>query len=151
MNINLCGTRERAGLSQAELATILELSQAQVSRYEQDPGAIPTELLSRWAKALGTDIQTLIAGAIPLPPPIDAGDPYLQLRRDLNLLEQYVTDSSPDEALNIPNRPPTPNDVIKQIHRYRQKPNFGADIFHELPGPNNDPARYRHYDKRGHR
>ena len=124
MNINLRGARERAGLSQAGLAAILGLSQAQVSRYEQDPGAIPTELLFRWAQALGTDIQTLMVSAIPLPPPVDAGDPYLQLRRDLNLLEQYVTNSSPDGELNIPNKPPIPNDVIKQIHRYRQKPNL---------------------------
>lgn len=124
MNINLRGARERAGLSQADLVTILGLSQSQVSRYEQDPGAIPTELLLRWAQALGTDIQTLMVSAIPLPPPVDAGDPYLQLRRDLNLLEQYVTDSSPDGELNIPNKPPIPNDVTKQIHRYRQKPNL---------------------------
>ena len=67
MNIDLRGARERAGLSQAELAAILGLSQAQVSRYEQDPGAIPTELLLRWTQALGTDIQTLVASAIPLP------------------------------------------------------------------------------------
>ncbi|UBF25703.1 helix-turn-helix domain-containing protein [Kovacikia minuta CCNUW1] len=71
MNINLRGARERAGLSQVELATILGLSQAQVSRYEQDPGAIPTELLLRWAQALGTDIQTLMVSAIPLPPPVE--------------------------------------------------------------------------------
>jgi len=124
MNIDLCGARERAGLSQAELAVILGLSQAQVSRYEQDPGAIPTELLLRWTQALGTDIQTLVASAIPLPPPVDPGDPYRQLWRDLNLLEQYVTDFSPSGELNIPNKPLTPNDVIKKIYRYRQKPNL---------------------------
>jgi transcriptional regulator with XRE-family HTH domain len=124
MNIDLQGVRERKGLSHAELAPILELSQAQLSRYEKDPGTIPTELLLRWVQALGTDIQTLMASAISLPSPVDAGDPYLQLWRDLSLLEQYVTDSSPDGELNIPNKPPTPNDVIKQIYRYRQKPNL---------------------------
>ncbi|UBF25702.1 dynamin family protein [Kovacikia minuta CCNUW1] len=35
-----------------------------------------------------------------------------------------MTDSSPNGELNIPNKPPTPNDVIKQIYRYRQKPNL---------------------------
>jgi transcriptional regulator with XRE-family HTH domain len=124
MNINLRGVRERVGLSQAELATILGLSQTQVSQYEQDPGAIPTELLLRWAQALGTDIQTLLVSGVPLPSPVDAGDPYLELRRDLNLLEQYVTDYSPDGELNIPNKPLTPNDVIKKIPCYRQKPNL---------------------------
>lgn len=124
MNIDLRGAREKAGLSQAELAARLKLSEAQISRYEQDPGTIPTELLFRWAQALGTDIYTLMASAIPLPPPVDAGDPYRQLHRNLSLLEQYVTDSSPSGELNIPNAPPTPEDIRKQIDRYRQKPNL---------------------------
>ncbi|MEA5572805.1 dynamin family protein [Calothrix sp. UHCC 0171] len=124
MNINLRGAREGAGLSQSELAIILGISQTQVSRYEQYPGAIPAELLLRWAQALGTDIQTLMASAIPLSPPIDAGDPYLQLRRDLHLVEQYVTNSYPDGELNIPYKPPTANDIIQRIHHYRQKPNL---------------------------
>jgi len=124
MNIDLRGAREKAGLSQAELAARLKLSEAEISRYEQDPGTIPTELLFRWAQALGTDIYTLMASAIPLPPPVDAGDPYRQLHRNLSLLEQYVTDSSPGGELNIPNAPPTPEDIRKQIDRYRQKPNL---------------------------
>jgi transcriptional regulator with XRE-family HTH domain len=123
MNIDLRGARERAGLSQAELAARLNLSQAQVSDYEQNPGTIPTELLLRWTQALGTDISTLIASSTP-PPSIDAGEPYRQLHRNLNLLEQYVTDSSPSGELNIPTKPPTPEDVKKQIHHFRQKPNL---------------------------
>jgi transcriptional regulator with XRE-family HTH domain len=123
MNINLRGARKRAGLSQAKLAAILGLSPTKVSRYEQDPGAIPTELLLRWAQALGTDIQTLLVSAIPLLP-LDAGDPYLQLQQNLDLLEQYVTDFSPSGELDMPNKPPTPNDLIKQVHRYSQKPNL---------------------------
>jgi transcriptional regulator with XRE-family HTH domain/GTPase SAR1 family protein len=124
MNIDLQSVRERAGLSQTELGAILGLSQAQVSRYEQEPGSIPAALLMKWAQALGTDLATLMASAVPPPPPLDTGDPYVQLRYNLNLLEQYINDAAPVGELNIPNQPPTPDDLRKQLERYRQKPNL---------------------------
>jgi transcriptional regulator with XRE-family HTH domain/GTPase SAR1 family protein len=124
MNIDLQSVRERAGLSQTKLGAILGLSQAQVSRYEQEPGSISWELLIKWAQALGTDLTTLMASTVPPPPPLDAGDPYVQLRYNLNLLEQYINDAPPVGQLNIPNQLPTPDDLRKQLGRYRQKPNL---------------------------
>ncbi|MEB3355960.1 MAG: dynamin family protein [Synechococcales bacterium] len=124
MNIDLRSAREKAGLSQSELAVMLQLSQAQISRYEQDPGSIPTQLLLRWAQALGTDINALLSSAIPLPPPLEVGDPYLELRCNLDMLEKYIADSYPAEDLDIPDKPPAVEDLKKQIHRYRQKPNL---------------------------
>ena len=124
MNIDLHGAREKAGLSQADLAAMLGLSQAQISRYEQEPGGIPYQLLRRWVQTLGTTIDALEAIATPPPPPIDAGSPYTQLHRNLNLLEQYINDATLQGKLNIPNEPPTPEDLRKQLSRYRQKPNL---------------------------
>ncbi|GFE67392.1 dynamin family protein [Chroococcus sp. FPU101] len=124
MSIDLRGTREKTGMSQAELAAMLELSEEEVNLYEQNLGTVPFELLLRWTQALGTDLATLTTSAIPLSSSVDAGDPYLQLQRDLMLLEQYITDFSVAGELNIPEPPLTPEDIIKQINRYRQKPNL---------------------------
>lgn len=124
MNIDLHGAREKANLSQSKLAAMLNLSAAQVSCYEQDPGTVTAELLGRWAQALGTDIANLIASATSPPPLVDAGNPYLQLHQNLSLLEKYTADFYPSEELDIPTKPPTAGDVRKQIHRYRQKPNL---------------------------
>ncbi|MFB2770429.1 dynamin family protein [Pelatocladus sp. BLCC-F211] len=55
---------------------------------------------------------------------VDAGNPYLELHRNLSLLEQYVSNFPENGNLNIPNKPPTSEDLRKQIHRYRQKPNL---------------------------
>lgn len=129
MNIDLRGARERAGLTQSQLATMLELSQAQVSRYEQDPGTISTELLVRWAQAIGTDIPTLLANALPALTPLQVSDPYANLRHDLNLLEQYISAAHSSELDTVkshltPDQLPTPDNLRLQIKRYRQKPNL---------------------------
>jgi hypothetical protein len=100
------------------------LSQAQVSRYEQDPGAMPAALLISWAQSLGTDIATLMSSAVSPPPPVDAGEPYRQLSIDLTLLEQYVKDAFPYGDLEIPNKPPTAVNIHKLIQQYRQKPSL---------------------------
>ncbi len=112
-------------MSQAESAAILGIPEAQVNYYEENPGTIPAELLVRWAQSLGTDIASLIANTIP-PPAVDAGNPYVQMRYDLDLLKQYIN-NAPTVGVgefNIPNQPPTLDDVRKQLERYRQKPNL---------------------------
>lgn len=124
MNIDLRSAREKIGLSQAELAPLLGLSQDQVSYYEKDPGAIPAELLMRWIQALGADLATLMASAMPPSPPVDAGTPYKQLRFDLTLLAQYIKDAFPPGNLDIPDRPPTATNIQKRIEQYWQKPNL---------------------------
>ena len=124
MNIDLRSAREKIGLSQTELAPLLGLSQDQVSYYEQDPGAIPAELLMRWTQALGADLVTLMARAMPPSPPVDAGTPYKQLRFDLTLLAQYIRDAFPSGDLDIPDSPPTSTNIQKRIQQYWQKPNL---------------------------
>ncbi|HAJ59835.1 MAG TPA: hypothetical protein DCP31_11645 [Cyanobacteria bacterium UBA8543] len=44
MNIDFRGYREKAGMTQAEVANRLGISQSQVSRYEQSPATVPMGL-----------------------------------------------------------------------------------------------------------
>lgn len=56
----LADLRVQAGLGQRELARILNVSQAAISRWESNAIAPPPELLSRYAQALGTTPVALI-------------------------------------------------------------------------------------------
>lgn len=48
MDTDLEGLRKAAGISQAEMAAYLEISQSQVSRYEQDPEEVPMRIFRKW-------------------------------------------------------------------------------------------------------
>ena len=59
----LADLRVHAGLGQRELAGILDVSQPAISRWERNGVAPPTELLPRYARALGTTPAALIDAA----------------------------------------------------------------------------------------
>lgn len=52
-DINLKHYREAAGLSQTDLANQLGIQQAQVSRYEANPGGVSLNVLQEWIKVCG--------------------------------------------------------------------------------------------------
>ncbi len=82
--------REEAGVSQATLAQHLGVNQSQISRFEEDPEAIPFGILKRWLARLGVDPGRVDAVAQEIPPsPVDVGEPYSGLRRSLELVEAY--------------------------------------------------------------
>jgi len=86
MNIDFRGYREKARLSQAEVANMLELSQAQVSRYEQSPEAVPMGLAVKWLQILGVDLATAMSEVVTTRQGIDLGNPYSELYRRLSLI-----------------------------------------------------------------
>lgn len=126
MVLDLKGMREAAGLNQGELGESLGLSQAQISRYEADPGSLSMELARRWCENCGTslDVELLKAAqkiAAENDRGLDVGEPYAGFNRRLGLLEQYI-ESAPDVDASLPPLSFSPQDLRAKIYQWRQKP-----------------------------
>lgn len=89
----LAALRKQAGLTQADLAQHLGITQGQVSKYEES-GEIPSRLVKRWAGVLGVTTDDLLPGddePVDLPPFFDFDDSlYADLTENLHLLQQYI-------------------------------------------------------------
>lgn len=79
--------RERAGLTQAQLAQRLNTNQVQISRYEVTPGNVPVSMIQTYLAALGLDLATEISRATNQPSvvPVVSHQPYQTLRKQLKL------------------------------------------------------------------
>lgn len=77
----LADLRVQAGLGQRELACALDVSKAAVSRWERKVSAPPTEILPRYAQALGTTVVALIRAAKSTPRPEGEAGPKSAKRR----------------------------------------------------------------------
>lgn len=153
MNIDLRGYREKAGMSQVKVASILGISEAEVSLYEQQPDKVPMGLLVKWLQQIcGVDIITAMSAATPPLKGIDPGTPYAELYRRLNLLNQYIDAAPSVDTLDLPTQLATPNDLKQQLKLYAQKPNvvliggFDAGKSHmanALLGSKNLPVGYQ--------
>jgi transcriptional regulator with XRE-family HTH domain len=117
MNVDLMGYRQKAGLKQVDIANALGISTKKVDAYEKAPATVPQELLLQW-------LQILMSPPIQPLKGIDPGSPYTELYRRLNLLDQYIDSTPPIDKLDIPTPPNAPNDLRKQLKRYRKKPNL---------------------------
>lgn len=153
MNIDLRGCREQAGMSQVKVASILGISEAEVSLYEQQPDKVPMGLLVKWLQQIcGVDIISAMSVATPPLKGIDPGTPYAELYRRLNLLNQYIDTAPSVDTLDLPTQLATPNDLKQQLKLYAQKPNvvliggFDAGKSHmanALLGSKNLPVGYQ--------
>jgi transcriptional regulator with XRE-family HTH domain len=124
MNIDLLGYRQKAGMKQVDIANALGISMEKVDAYEKTPDTVPWPLLLQWLQILGVDPITALTPPSPQLKGIDPGSPYTELYRRLNLLDQYIDSTPPIDKLDIPTPPNTPNDLTKQLKRYRKKPNL---------------------------
>ncbi|MDM3862325.1 MAG: dynamin family protein [Aphanizomenon gracile PMC644.10] len=124
MNIDLIGYRQKAGLKQVDIANALNISTEEVDAYEKAPNTVPMGLLFQWLQILGVDPSTALTPPSAQLKGIDPGSPYTELYRRLNLLDQYIDSTPPIDKLDIPTPPNTPNDLKKQLKRYRKKPNL---------------------------
>ena len=153
MNIDLRRCRENAGMSQVKVASILGISEAEVSLYEQQPDKVPMGLLVKWLQQIcGVDIITAMSAAAPPLKGIDPGTPYAELYRRLNLLNQYIDAAPSVDTLHLPTQLSTPNKLKQQLKLYAQKPNvvliggFDAGKSHmanALLGSKNLPVGYQ--------
>lgn len=152
MNIDFRGYREKAGMTQAEVANRLGISQSQVSRYEQSPATVPMGLAMRWLPILGVDIATAMSAPTSSLEAIAPGTPYAELYHRLNLLNQYIDATPATDTLDLPTEPATPQKLKEQLKLYKQKPNvvltggFDAGKSHmanALLGSKNLPVGYQ--------
>ncbi|MFC0337613.1 Helix-turn-helix [Kushneria avicenniae] len=83
MDTNLEGLRKAAGISQAEMASYLEISQSQVSRYEKDPDEVPLKIFRKWQA---------FCGHISSNRSLDLGehDPMAEIDNRIELINDYL-------------------------------------------------------------
>ncbi len=162
MVLDLKGMREAAGLNQVELGERLGLSQAQISRYEADPGSILMELARRWCEDCRTSLDAELVKAARQAAEenatkgtisgLDAGEPYVDLHRKLRLLEQYVAEMEPEIDPSLPPISITPQDLVQSIRQWKRKPSVliagrfdsgKTRIANAFLGGNNLPSQYQ--------
>lgn len=103
--------REQAGLTQEQLGKRLEISQVQVSRYESNPNSIPVELYWKWRRACGIEGGETVG--------LDAGKPYVNLIRDLNVLKEFIPESA---SAGLPTDAPSPAEFRQRLTSLQRKP-----------------------------
>ena len=120
---DLAALRKEARLTQADLAQSLDITQAQISKYEAN-GEIPSNLLRAWARAIGCTIDELL----PLPSEseeiifdFDSGL-YGSLTEDLNLLLQYIDRFPHLEGLSDESVSPTVEQFRDRVIALKEKP-----------------------------
>lgn len=81
--VNLKEMRTLAGISQAEMAKALDVSQSQISRYEEDPEDVPMKILKKWAEVCG-----FLEGKLE---PLEVGNPYSDLQQKKKIISEQLT------------------------------------------------------------
>jgi transcriptional regulator with XRE-family HTH domain len=151
MSLNLKGLREAASLSQAELGARISLSQAQVSRYEAEPGSATIDIVISWCGACGSSLEAASRMVTAVNHQgIEAGEPYKELHRRLSLLEQYI-DAGPTIPSSWPPIAITPEDFRLKVKQGKRKPSVliagrfdsgKTRIANALLGSNHLPSQY---------
>ena len=79
--IDLARLRQKARISQSDMAERLGLSQSQVSRYEQDPEEVPYRVIRKWFALCGfvSSVQGL-----------NVGQPFTEIQGRMKLLLDYA-------------------------------------------------------------
>lgn len=151
MDTNLEGLRKAAGISQAEMARYLEVSQSQVSRYEQDPEDVPMKVFRKWQEFCGhiSSNRSLDLGVT---------DPMEEVNARLALINSYLdTHPAPPEGFSM-DQLEKDSDVVsidhlrETIQRVGRKPRvaiFGrfdmgkSRLANMLMGGDSLPAQYQ--------
>lgn len=151
---DLIKQRAAAGLSQAELASALGLSQSQISRYEAEQDNIPLGLLRRWLALVGAQPQT---GIVATPSPstgVDPGRPFAEFWRNLDTIEHIASDAQrriAGAAVDLDGLPSL-DDLLVRLRMLRRKPNVllagrsdagKSTLINSMLGQRLLPARYQ--------
>ena len=123
----LIAIREQQGWTQLEIAERLGTTQANISKWENDPTTLSVDQIARLARTYGCAVETLVSG---LTQPqeqfggIDCGEPYKELDRQLKLLDEYLKSQNSND-----DRQHDPFDRLefaKTVRRFRRKPAVAA-------------------------
>jgi transcriptional regulator with XRE-family HTH domain len=103
--------RERAGMTQADMAAMFGVDPSQISRWEKDPDGMTRSQLKRWADA---------CGYFRSPAGLDIGDVYADLRERLSATIAYVDrwfdyEEAADDV-------PAPRVIVQALKNLRYKP-----------------------------
>lgn len=132
--IDLKKIRLKANISQDRLALRLsesfkDITQTQISRYEDNPDSVPIALLEKWLKALGTSPEYEFArqeqsmdGGLFDKKELDI-NPYFSLNRNISLLKDYLKDTSKEFVKTL--QGDLGNNSINNLYKaFKQKPNL---------------------------
>lgn len=135
--------RVRANISQKEMATMLNVSQSQVSRYEENPDEVSMKIARQWWEICGMSESKV--------EPLNLGSPYQHLQERQQQIQQKL--------LNFPiaNNSNTTNNLdvhslLKNIKQLGRKPRMGvfghfdmgkSRLCNVLLGDNHLPTAYQ--------
>ena len=116
---NLKEMRVLASISQAEMSKALDVSQSQISRYEENPDDVPMKILKKWAEICG-----FLEGKLE---PLNVGHPYSNIENKRKYIYDQlshvpvISETSPGiiEVLNT-------RDIISNINQISRKPRLGV-------------------------
>lgn len=143
-NIDLKKLRTNAGLSQIELARLLDIQQSQVSRYEDDPDSISRGLEKKWRNICGEQQTSMNK--------IDIIDPRTELKYLLHNTKDYLSTPPVSNSTNkeeylsiIKNITTVLTETIKKkkIGVFGQYDAGKSRLINELIGTNNLPTSYQ--------
>src|SRR3990172_6963598 len=149
MSLDLKNLRSKSRLSQSEVARRIGATQSQVSRWEDNPDDMPYSSLRKYLAAVGVS-QVLLTNDLAVAPPVDVGDPYVDLRQRINLLLAYLDHASFDVRDDI-DRQFTPKSFRNEVLRMKSKPTITltgrfdsgkSRLANTLLGQNILPERY---------
>jgi len=115
--------RERAKITQAQLAQRLKTSQVQISRYEAAPDNVPIGKIQEYLAALGLDLATEVAKskAVQSVTSINVQHPYTDLKASLDPTLNYLDTISQTPEL-LQKTLPQPTEIRHLIERSVRKP-----------------------------
>lgn len=114
---NLKEARLRANISQKEMAALLNVSQSQVSRYEENPDDISMKIMRQWLEICGM-VERKVE-------PLDLGSPYEFLKKRQQSIQQQLINfpvvDNPDitDKLDI-------SSLVQNIQKLGRKPRMGV-------------------------
>ena len=152
--VNIRALRERANpkISQTELAKKIGKDQAQISRWEEDPGSIQYDDMIKIFVALGVDPAHVFTElGDEESKGINVGNAHSELQRKLSLLKEFA-DSGKTGLEDLPDGSPTLEDLLNLVELLGRKPNLAAygpfdsgksTILNSILGANYLPTNYQ--------
>lgn len=113
--------RERAGLSQTQLAHLLNISQPQLSKYERDPDATPVGIMIRSIQFTGMDPAELTKFVSWPSAGLHPAENYDRVADAMRTVREYSQAWVAEGASTTFG--PTPPDIVKLVDQRIQKPN----------------------------